>query len=287
MQDHGLAWHAGKYVLYSPQKNHFFGAEVFEDGSAAVFLSHKRHICLTFSATDMGTVARDWRVFRVEQGCAELREGDVVGGSGARLTEVMQCVDEMCPVPMASLCEMRVCSKHLQDWAGDLQERFKGLRKDVLKGLRRVANGHVLPPRFIHRTMPRITWDLYFCEGLAALHFPPAPFYGEGLDGACTFGNAWRWRNKADEAAIDYVAKRATRERHYSQWQLVQRPATSMWLRRSARAVELLVGPARVFLCFEETTLGEDLGERVKARVRGAGKEVKRELGIPKVRAVA
>ena len=68
MQDHGLAWHAGKYVLYSPQKNHFFGAEVFEDGSAAVFLSHKRHICLTFSATDMGTVARDWRVFRVEQG---------------------------------------------------------------------------------------------------------------------------------------------------------------------------------------------------------------------------
>ena len=49
MQDHGLAWHAGKYVLYSPQKNHFFGAEVFEDGSAAVFLSHKGHICLILS----------------------------------------------------------------------------------------------------------------------------------------------------------------------------------------------------------------------------------------------
>lgn len=266
MRDYALEWGAAKYILYNPDKRHFFGAEVFNDGSAAFYPSHKRHKCWSFLGPDLGRIARKWAVFRVEVASQEheAADADVVGGAAGALVvaDVMQCVEDACPIPMASLCEIRACSSGLHVLIGDLQGRFRELRKNILRHLRRALNGHLLPPRFMHRTVPRVTWDLYFCEGLAALHFPPAPFYGEGLDGTRSFANAWRWRNKADEAVIDYLAKHATRERHYSQWHHSAAEAGE-WRRQSARALEVLAGPVRVFLCFEETVQLQDLGEIV------------------------
>ena len=118
------------YILRCARQEHFFGAEVFPDGAACLFLSHKRHVTLELSPQNVARVARNWSVFRVEQTSGHVQgkesvDVDALGGAAAlELASVVPTVEMNCPVPFAELCHLRQCCRDLRTCMGDWKERF-------------------------------------------------------------------------------------------------------------------------------------------------------------------
>ena len=258
-------WETGKYLLHCSKRMHFFGAEVFKDGSAALFLSHRRHVRWTLTRVELAWIARGWKTFQVLQGqeSTSFVAEDVRGGAVASrdLTSVLHIVEANVPVPCMELAELRGCSKALLALVGDVEARFSRLRREALRALRHALNGSLLPPRFRRRAIPRATWDVAFCQQFADMHFPLAPFYGSGCAGGRALSAAWRRRNPSEAAVLSWMQNHIVRERHYSSLQL-HRETAGLWIVRSARVVQLLLGPARLFLSFEEVAETTEIGDR-------------------------
>ena len=170
---------------------------------------------------------------------------------------ILPLVEAHSPIPIMGLCKLRACSHAFLETLGDLKARWQELRRDTLRRLRRALNGCLLPPRFQKRSIPRASWDLAFCREIENVHFPPSPFYGPGCSGGRQLSGTWRRRNPAEEAVVGWMQARLVRERHYSSLQM---GVSSGWIARSARVVQLLLGPACLYLSFEETAVLPDVG---------------------------
>ena len=99
----------------------------------------------------------------------------------------------------------------------------------------------------------RASWDWAFCREVENVHFPPSPFYGPGCSGGHRSSGAWRRRNPMEGSVLGWMRARLVRERHYSSLQT--NGASTGWIARSARVVQLLLGPACLYLSFEETAV--------------------------------
>ena len=100
----------------------------------------------------------------------------------------------------------------------------------------------------------RASWDWAFCREVENVHFPPSPFYGPGCSGGhrLIWGVAPSQSNGGSRPRVDARSAGAESGTIPS---LQMNGASTGWIARSARVVQLLLGPACLYLSFEETAV--------------------------------
>ena len=199
-----------------------------------------------------------------------LQSIDVCGGAASTNSQLLlaslHVVQSSCPIPFAELVQMHQSSRTLATHLGDLQLQWLALKMEVLDQLRRLLNGNVQPPNFRTRVVPAVCWDVYFCGNLQRMFFPPRPV---DIDCGCNFVTTW---NPTCEWMYDlfrYMEKHAVIEREYNGLFRVTTASTPRWTRCASRCLKLLLGPAVLYISFEEEYEVDDAEVDYRGTQRG------------------